>query len=76
VINSLVKQRVNYVLSELGQIAFLTRDIFLSLLTFKVTWRDLLYQIYSIGVKSQSVVLVTGGFNSTRSRWTRPRSRW
>src|SRR5450432_4488976 len=62
VINSLIKQRVNYVLSELGQIGFLTRDIFLSLLTFKVTWRDLLYQIYTIGVKSQSVVLVTGAF--------------
>ncbi len=61
-INSLVKQRVNYVLAELGQIAFLTREIILSLLTFKVTWRDLLYQIYSIGVKSQSVVIITGGF--------------
>jgi phospholipid/cholesterol/gamma-HCH transport system permease protein len=60
--NLFVNQRVNYVLSELGQIAFLTRDVFLSLLTFKVTWRDLLYQIYSIGVKSQSVVLVTGAF--------------
>jgi phospholipid/cholesterol/gamma-HCH transport system permease protein len=62
VINSLVKQRVNHVLSELGQISFLARDIVLSLLTFKVKWRDLLYQIYSIGVKSQSVVLVTGAF--------------
>jgi phospholipid/cholesterol/gamma-HCH transport system permease protein len=62
VINSLLKQRFNHVLSELGQISFLARDIFLSLLTFKVKWRDLLYQIYSIGVKSQSVVLVTGAF--------------
>ena len=62
VINSLIKQRYYYVLSELGQIAFLARDIFLSLLTFKVAWRDLLYQIYSIGVKSQSVVIITGAF--------------
>jgi phospholipid/cholesterol/gamma-HCH transport system permease protein len=62
VINSLVKQRVNHVLSELGQISFLARDIVSSLLTFKVKRRDLLYQIYSIGVKSQSVVLVTGAF--------------
>jgi phospholipid/cholesterol/gamma-HCH transport system permease protein len=62
VINSLVKQRFNYVLSELGQISFLARDILLSLLTFKVAWRDLLYQIYSIGVKSQSVVIITGAF--------------
>ncbi len=62
VINSLIKQRYYYVLSELGQIAFLARDIFLSVLTFKVAWRDLLYQIYSIGVKSQSVVIITGAF--------------
>ncbi len=33
-----------------------------SALTFKVAWRDLLYQIYFIGVKSQTVVLVTGAF--------------
>jgi len=60
--NVFVHKRVNYVLSELGQIAFLVRDITLSLLTFKITWRDLIYQIYSIGVKSQSVVIITGGF--------------
>jgi len=46
----------------LGRVAMLSRDAFLSLLTFKVAWRDLLYQIYFIGIKSQSVVLVTGGF--------------
>ncbi len=56
------KQRIRYVLSELGQIAFLIKDILSSLLTFKITWRDLLFQVYSIGVKSQTVVLVTGGF--------------
>ena len=33
-----------------------------SLFRFKVTWRDLIYQIYFIGVKSQSVVLITGAF--------------
>jgi phospholipid/cholesterol/gamma-HCH transport system permease protein len=32
------------------------------LFTFKVAWRDLLYQMYFIGVKSQSVVLITGAF--------------
>ncbi len=31
-------------------------------LTFKFSRRDLLYQIYFIGIKSQSVVLVTGAF--------------
>lgn len=60
--NHLVKRRVNYVLSELGQIAFLAKDICLSLFTLKITWRDLLYQLYSIGVKSQSVVIITGAF--------------
>ena len=60
--NVFVNQRVKYALSELGQIAFLAKDICLSLLTFKVVWRDLLYQLYSIGVKSQSVVIITGAF--------------
>ena len=60
--NVSVNQRVNYALSELGQIAFLVKDIVQSLLTFKITWRDLVYQMYSIGVKSQSVVIITGAF--------------
>jgi phospholipid/cholesterol/gamma-HCH transport system permease protein len=49
-------------LTGLGQIALLARDALASCLTFKLAKRDLLYQIYSIGVKSQSVVLVTGAF--------------
>ena len=40
----------------------LAKESIASLLTFKVAWRDLLYQIYFIGVKSQSVVLITGAF--------------
>jgi phospholipid/cholesterol/gamma-HCH transport system permease protein len=60
--NFLANKRVAYTLSELGQIAFLVWDILSSLFTFKIKWRDLVYQIYSIGVKSQSVVLVTGAF--------------
>jgi phospholipid/cholesterol/gamma-HCH transport system permease protein len=60
--NLFVNKRVEYVLSELGQIAMLTKDVITSALTFKVAWRDLLYQIYFIGVKSQTVVLVTGAF--------------
>ena len=38
------------------------RDAITSLFTLKVSWRDLLYQVYFIGVKSQSVVLITGAF--------------
>jgi phospholipid/cholesterol/gamma-HCH transport system permease protein len=61
-VNFFINKRVHYVLTEFGQIAILARDILLSIFTFKVTWRDLLYQIYFIGVKSQSVVIITGAF--------------
>jgi phospholipid/cholesterol/gamma-HCH transport system permease protein len=46
----------------LGRGAFLCRDIFVSLLSIKPTWRDVVYQMYFIGVKSQSVVGITGAF--------------
>jgi phospholipid/cholesterol/gamma-HCH transport system permease protein len=46
----------------LGRIALLAKESISSLFTFKVAWRDLLYQVYFIGVKSQSVVLITGAF--------------
>jgi phospholipid/cholesterol/gamma-HCH transport system permease protein len=60
--NLFANRRIAYVLTELGQIALLTREVIISALTFKVAWRDLLYQIYFIGIKSQSVVVVTGAF--------------
>src|SRR5213596_3863370 len=46
----------------LGRLTLLAREAVASLLTFKVAWKDLLYQIYFVGVKSQSVVLITGAF--------------
>jgi phospholipid/cholesterol/gamma-HCH transport system permease protein len=49
-------------LEGLGRLALLTKDTFASLFTFKVAWRDFLYQVYFAGVKSQSVVLITGAF--------------
>jgi phospholipid/cholesterol/gamma-HCH transport system permease protein len=49
-------------LGGLGRIALLAREAFLSFITFKVSWNDLLYQIFFIGVKSQMVVLITGAF--------------
>src|SRR3984957_2477176 len=58
--NLFANKRVAYVLTELGQIAVLTKEVVASAFTFKVAWRDLLYQVYFIGVKSQTVVLVTG----------------
>ncbi len=49
-------------LAGLGQFCFLVRDTMASLFTFKVPCRELLYQVYFIGVKSQAVVLITGAF--------------
>src|ERR1035437_6209955 len=49
-------------LTGLGRIAVLARDAVASCLTFKASRRDLLYQVYFIGIKSQAVVLVTGAF--------------
>jgi phospholipid/cholesterol/gamma-HCH transport system permease protein len=49
-------------LEGLGRITLLAKESVASLLTFKVAWRDLIYQIYFVGVKSQSVVLITGAF--------------
>ena len=55
-------RRVTESLTGLGEISLLAKETFLSLFTLKVAWRDLLYQIYFIGVKSQTVVLITGAF--------------
>src|SRR5437764_10100669 len=49
-------------LEGLGRITLLAKDSLTSLFTFKVAWRDLVYQVYFVGVKSQSVVLITGAF--------------
>jgi len=49
-------------LEGLGRITLLARDSISSMFTLKVAWKDLLYQIYFVGVKSQSVVLITGAF--------------
>jgi len=58
----LANKRIAANLAGLGQITLLARDALSSLIRLKVAWRDLLYQIYFIGVKSQLVVLVTGAF--------------
>ncbi|MGO8676804.1 MAG: MlaE family ABC transporter permease [Limisphaerales bacterium] len=49
-------------LEGLGHLTLLGREAVRSFLKFSVAWRDLLYQVYFIGVKSQSVVLTTGAF--------------
>jgi phospholipid/cholesterol/gamma-HCH transport system permease protein len=54
--------RIANLFAGLGRIAMLARETIASAFTFKFSRKDLLYQIYFIGVKSQSVVLVTGAF--------------
>jgi phospholipid/cholesterol/gamma-HCH transport system permease protein len=49
-------------LEGLGRISLLAKEAINSLVTLKVRWQDFLYQLYFIGVKSQTVVLVTGAF--------------
>jgi phospholipid/cholesterol/gamma-HCH transport system permease protein len=46
----------------LGQFALWAKEVLVSLFTLRVSGRDLLYQLYFIGVKSQSVVFITGAF--------------
>jgi phospholipid/cholesterol/gamma-HCH transport system permease protein len=59
---SVARKWVSEWLEGLGSITLLAKESFGSLFTFKIAWRDLLYQLYFIGVKSQSVVLITGAF--------------
>lgn len=60
--NFLAHTWVGVWLVGLGRLALMTRDAVASCLTFKASRRDLLYQVYFIGIKSQAVVLVTGAF--------------
>jgi phospholipid/cholesterol/gamma-HCH transport system permease protein len=47
---------------ELGQYAVLVYETVRSLIRERKHWEEILYQVYYIGVKSQSVVLITGAF--------------
>ena len=60
--NPLANKSVQETLAGLGQIALLARDDFASLLRLRMAWHDVLFQMYFIGVKSQTVVLITGAF--------------
>lgn len=59
---SLNYRGVSQGLQGLGRITLLLAEAVHSIFTRKLSWRDLSYQLYFIGVKSQSVVLVTGAF--------------
>lgn len=56
------KKRIEDNLTGLGQICFLARDALASILKWKFAGREMLYQLYFVGVKSQTVVLITGAF--------------
>jgi phospholipid/cholesterol/gamma-HCH transport system permease protein len=56
------RRRIEDNLTGLGQICFLARDAMASILKWKFSASELLYQFYFIGVKSQPVVLITGAF--------------
>ena len=49
-------------LQGLGQLTLLGKEVLGSICSGKITGRDLVYQLYFIGVKSQSVVVITGAF--------------
>jgi phospholipid/cholesterol/gamma-HCH transport system permease protein len=59
---SFAKQQVREWFDGVGRGAILCGEIASSLFRAKVAWRDVLYQMYFIGVKSQSVVAITGAF--------------
>src|ERR1700735_446854 len=58
--NQFARRFVEDWMEGLGRISLLAKESLQSLFMLRVTWRDYLYQLYFIGVKSQSVVLVTG----------------
>src|SRR5881397_1122227 len=49
-------------LHDLGHFVLWLKDVLASLFNVRVSGHDLLYQLYFIGVKSQSVVFITGAF--------------
>src|SRR5438445_6735758 len=60
--NGLATNRVLGWLEGLGRIGLLGVETVRSLCSHRPDWRGLVYQLYFIGVKSQSVVLITGAF--------------
>lgn len=55
-------KRMTESLAGLGRFTLLAKDAAASILKLKVAWNNLIYQIFFMGVKSQTVVLITGAF--------------
>src|ERR1044072_6530813 len=60
--NGFLARRAMGWLEELGRTGLLAVEAAQSLFSRRADWRVLSYQVYFIGVKSQSVVLVSGAF--------------
>jgi phospholipid/cholesterol/gamma-HCH transport system permease protein len=60
--NFLGWKRFEEMLTGLGQFSMLARDTAAAFFKGKIGWREFVYQLYFVGVKSQAVVLVTGAF--------------
>jgi phospholipid/cholesterol/gamma-HCH transport system permease protein len=62
IISSLFFDRITAALLMLGEVTLLFRETLQSFLKRRLNFADLAYQLYFIGLKSQSVVLITGAF--------------
>jgi phospholipid/cholesterol/gamma-HCH transport system permease protein len=60
--NFLANTWVGNWLEGLGRITLLAKEATTSIFKSRIAWRDLVYQVYFMGVKSQSVVIITGAF--------------
>jgi phospholipid/cholesterol/gamma-HCH transport system permease protein len=60
--NFLTRTWIGEWIGGLGRITLLAQETLGAIVRAKIDWRDLMYQIYFMGVKSQSVVIVTGAF--------------
>ncbi len=60
--NQTAFHRLQQGLEGLGKVTLLCIEVTQSIFSHKMCGRDLVYQIYFIGVKSQSVILITGAF--------------
>ncbi len=49
-------------MAGLGRFTLLAKETAVSISRLRVAWRNLIYQIFFMGVKSQTVVLITGAF--------------
>jgi phospholipid/cholesterol/gamma-HCH transport system permease protein len=60
--NGFALRWISLAFQGLGQVALLARDVLGAVFSGKTRGRDLTYQLYFIGAKSQSVVIITGAF--------------